>query len=76
MAGRKEPVAAAVLLALVAVALHQVAVVVAVAGVHRVHPHLADQSAIRSNINYGSSSLQNHKTIMHALGFPLKAFVI
>jgi hypothetical protein len=39
-------VAAAVLLALAAVALHQVAVAVAVAGVHQDHLHLADQSAI------------------------------
>jgi len=46
MAGRREPAAAVVLLALAAVALHQVAAAVAVAGVHLVHLHLADQSAI------------------------------
>lgn len=46
MADHKEPAAAVVLLALAAVALHQVAAVVAVVGVHLVHLHLADQSAI------------------------------
>jgi hypothetical protein len=46
MAGHKEAAAAAVLLDLAVVALHQVAAVVAVAGVHLVRLHLADQSAI------------------------------
>ena len=46
MAGHKEAVAAAVLLALAAVVVHQVAAAVAVAGVHLAHLHLADQTAI------------------------------
>jgi hypothetical protein len=46
MVGHKESAAAVVLLALAAVALHQVAAVVAVAEVHLVRLHLADQSAI------------------------------
>lgn len=46
MAGHKDPAVAVALLALAAVALHQVAVVVAVAGVHLVRLHLADQSEI------------------------------
>jgi hypothetical protein len=46
MAGHKEAVAAAVLLALAAVVVHQVAAAVAVAGVHLDHLHLADQTAI------------------------------
>ena len=45
-AGHMEPAAAVALLDLAAVALHQVAAVVAVAEVHLDHLHLADQSAI------------------------------